>query len=108
MVAAAHASPQVVGDEACARHEVDIASFATCEGGRVALPAADGREDVATPGAREIAHGAAMFTADTRLGLSWLLVTQILAVERTGPRQDAPTGCDGGSAGTPSAIAQLR
>jgi hypothetical protein len=34
----ARATPQVVGDDACALYEVDIASFATCEGGRVVLP----------------------------------------------------------------------
>lgn len=32
------ATPQVVGDEACERHEVDIASFATCRDGRVTRP----------------------------------------------------------------------
>ena len=36
-----HASPQVVGDEACARYAVDIAAFATCEDGRVVRPAED-------------------------------------------------------------------
>ncbi len=39
-VAAAVASPQVVGDEACARHAVDIEAFATCEGGKVVPPEA--------------------------------------------------------------------
>jgi hypothetical protein len=34
------ASPQVVGDEACERNAVDIASFATCEGNTVVRPAA--------------------------------------------------------------------
>ncbi|MFO1414101.1 MAG: hypothetical protein U1F10_09420 [Burkholderiales bacterium] len=34
----AHATPQVVGDEACARYAVDIAAFATCEDGRVVRP----------------------------------------------------------------------
>lgn len=34
------AVPQVVADEACAYHEIDIASFATCEAGRVVVPAA--------------------------------------------------------------------
>lgn len=34
------AVPQVVADQACAYHEVDIASFATCEEGRVVVPAA--------------------------------------------------------------------
>lgn len=37
-VATAVASPQVVGDDACVRHAVDIASFATCEGGKVVPP----------------------------------------------------------------------
>jgi hypothetical protein len=35
----ATAAPQVVGDEACEKHAVDIAAFATCEGGRVVRPA---------------------------------------------------------------------
>jgi len=108
MLAAAHASPQVVGDEACERHEVDIASFATCVGGRVVLPVADGQDEVATPVARGYERSAAMFAADTRLGLPWLLVMQILTVERAGMRQDAPTGCDSGPAGPAATIAQLR
>ena len=108
MIAAAHASPQVVGDEACERYEVDIASFATCVGGRVVLPVADGQDEVATPVARGSARGAAMFTVDTRLGLPWLLVTQILTVERAGMSQDAATGCDSGPAGRVATIAQLR
>jgi hypothetical protein len=36
----ARASPLVVADEACAHYEIDIASFATCEDGRVVMPAA--------------------------------------------------------------------
>jgi hypothetical protein len=31
----------VVGDEACERHAVDIAGFATCEDGKVVTPAED-------------------------------------------------------------------
>jgi len=47
------ATPQVVGDEACERHEVDIASFATCRDGRVTRP------EPATPdAARTVVRGA--------------------------------------------------
>jgi len=35
------ATPVVVADEACIRHAVDIASFATCHDGRVAQPVDD-------------------------------------------------------------------
>lgn len=38
---AAGATPQVVGDEACQRYEVDMASFASCEDGKVVRPAPD-------------------------------------------------------------------
>jgi len=106
--AASRASPQVVGDEACERHEVDIASFATCVGGKVVLPAADAQDDDATPVARGHERSAALFAADTRLGLPWLLVTQVFAAERTGMRHDTPAGCDGGPAGPTVTVAQLR
>ena len=36
---AASATPQVVGDEACERYEVDMASFASCTDGKVVRPA---------------------------------------------------------------------
>ena len=35
------ATPQTVGDDACPKYAVDIASFATCEGERVVKPASD-------------------------------------------------------------------
>lgn len=35
----ANGAPQVVGDEACEKHAIDIEAFATCEGGRVVRPA---------------------------------------------------------------------
>jgi hypothetical protein len=38
---AASATPQVVGDEACERYEVDMASFASCTDGKVVRPAPD-------------------------------------------------------------------
>ncbi len=108
LAATAHASPQVVGDEACERHEVDIASFATCVGGKVVLPAADAQDDDATRVARGYGRSAALFAADARLGLPWLLVTQVFSAERTGMRHDTPTGCDGGPAGPTATVAQLR
>ena len=37
----ASATPKVVGDEACDRHAVDIASFATCVDGRAVVPEDD-------------------------------------------------------------------
>ena len=37
----ASATPQVVGDEACERYEVDMASFASCTDGKVVRPARD-------------------------------------------------------------------
>ncbi|MFO1317910.1 MAG: hypothetical protein U1F58_20125 [Burkholderiales bacterium] len=51
-VAVATAGPLVVADEACTRYAVDIASFATCEDGKVVRPdaAADG-------GAAPVARG---------------------------------------------------
>ena len=39
------ATPQVVGDEACAYYAVDIEAFATCTDGKVTLPADDTVED---------------------------------------------------------------
>jgi hypothetical protein len=39
-LAAAEATAQVVGDDACPLHAVDIAAFATCDGDRVAAPSA--------------------------------------------------------------------
>jgi len=39
IAAAAWATPQVVGDEACERYEVDMASFASCTDGKVVRPA---------------------------------------------------------------------
>jgi hypothetical protein len=40
LVPGAQGAPQVVGDEACEKYAVDIASFATCEGGSVVKPQA--------------------------------------------------------------------
>lgn len=108
MVAAAHASPQVVGDEACARHEVDIASFASCVDGRVVVPVAAATAEGAASASGGPPTGAERFGVDARLGLPWLLVMQVFAVERTGMRQDAPAGCEGGPAGAAATIAQLR
>jgi hypothetical protein len=108
MVAAAHATPQVVGDEACARHEVDIASFASCVDGRVVPPVADGTAEDAAAAAGGQRARAGHFGVDARLGLPWLLVMQVLAVERAGVPQDAPTGCDSGPAGPAATLAQLR
>lgn len=108
MVAAAHASPQVVGDEACARHEVDIASFASCVDGRVVPPVAAATAEGTAPASSGPPTGAERFGVDARLGLPWLLVMQVFAVERTGMRQDAPAGCNGGPAGPAPTIAQAR
>ena len=41
---AACGTPQVVGDDACERYEVDIASFASCTDGKVVRPARDATE----------------------------------------------------------------
>ncbi len=35
------ATPQVVGDEACAAHDVDLESFASCIDGKVVVPEAE-------------------------------------------------------------------
>lgn len=40
----ANGAPQVVGDEACEKHAIDIEAFATCEGGRVVRPAPSTKE----------------------------------------------------------------
>lgn len=40
-----NAALQVVGDEACALYEVDIASFATCEGDRVTKPSDEHQDE---------------------------------------------------------------
>lgn len=40
------ATPQVVGDGACERHEVDIASFASCVDGKVVQPAPGANDEV--------------------------------------------------------------
>jgi hypothetical protein len=108
MIAAAHATPQVVGDEACAHHEVDIASFASCVDGKVVPPMRDATVDGTAPATGGRGGSAAPFGVDARLGLPWLLVTQIHAVERAGARQDATTGCDSGPASPAATIAQLR
>lgn len=34
----AHGQPMVVADSACLKHEIDVASFATCDGDRMARP----------------------------------------------------------------------
>jgi len=108
LAAVALASPQVVGDEACERYEVDIASFATCVGGKVVLPAADAQDDIAAPVARGYGRSAMLFTVDTRRGLPWLLVAQIFSAEEAGMRQGAATGCESGPVIPSATVAQLR
>ena len=63
--AALLATPQVVGDEACERHEVDIASFASCIEGKVVKPAPDTSEMVGATAAT-VPRGLVYFELEPR------------------------------------------
>ncbi|MFO1324608.1 MAG: hypothetical protein U1F15_11160 [Burkholderiales bacterium] len=80
--AVAVASPQVVGDDACAKHEVDIASFATCVDGKVVRPETDERAS------RNVVAYAAFFAPDARLANGILL-----ALAPDAARTPATAGC---------------
>ena len=72
IAAAASATPQVVGDEACERYEVDMASFASCADGKVVRPAPDAM-DIAIPAAERRASYAMYFAPDAAHRARFLL-----------------------------------
>lgn len=85
--ASALASPQVVGDDACAKHEVDIASFATCVDGKVVRPEADDRP-AANAAPRDAVAYAVYFAPDSRLANAI-----VLAFAPDAARMAGATGC---------------
>ena len=78
-------SAQVVGDSACPAYAVDIASFATCDGDRVA--GADGIERVSPQRAYELKqqHGRAVLLIDVRSKAEALLAGAPLGIDAVVP-----------------------
>jgi len=68
---AACGTPQVVGDEACERYEIDMAWFASCIDGKVVRPAPDARDIPIAAG--DQSHYAVFFAPDLDDRLTFLL-----------------------------------
>jgi hypothetical protein len=68
----AAATPQVVGDDACERYEVDMASFASCTDGKVVRPARD-TADIAIVAAEERSRYAGYFAPEAHHRARYLL-----------------------------------
>jgi hypothetical protein len=96
---AACGTPQVVGDEACERYEVDIASFASCIDGKVVRPAPDGEGHSYLP-AEEGSRYAVFFAADVDDRLTILLAAIV-------PGLDGASAC-GGEGNAPAAVLRSR
>ena len=67
---AAAGTPQVVGDEACARYEVDMASFASCIDGKVVRPDAT---EIPVVAAEDRSHYTVHFASEARYRAGYLL-----------------------------------
>jgi hypothetical protein len=102
----------VVGDEACERFEVDIASFASCADGKVVRPAADTIVVAAGPVAeRETQPYAGNFAPDARHRAAFILAAVMLGTAPVhGANASVPgrSGCDDVESKTTATAAQAR
>jgi hypothetical protein len=94
-IGATQASPQVVGDEACLYHAVDVASFATCEDGKVVRPAMDSAGVAAPPPREPRARLAWLPAAEPRSSdlVQWLLAANGDMRETATPAHGRSSDC---------------
>ena len=109
----ASATPQVVGDEACERFEVDIASFASCADGKVVRPEAEAIVVMAAgPVAeRETPPYTGHFAPDARHRAAFMLAAIMLGtapVHGANASVRARSGCDDAGPTTTVTAAQAR
>jgi hypothetical protein len=109
----ASATPQVVGDEACERFEVDIASFASCSDGKVVRP---GAETIVVMAAgpvaeRETPPYTGYFAPDARHRAAFTLAAIMLGpvpVQGANASVRVRSGCDDAGPTTTATAAQAR
>ena len=86
-------TPQVVGDEACARYEVDMASFASCNDGKVVRPDAT---DIAVIAVEDRSHYTMHFAPEAHYRAGHLLAAIMPgfdAAPGTRQRSEYSQGC---------------